>query len=42
MVLSWLPIYPSISDTIAWKRKPPLCHPARSVAQWRDLLCALT
>ena len=20
-----------------WKRRPPLCHPDRSVAQWRDL-----
>jgi hypothetical protein len=20
-----------------WKRYPPLCHPDRSVAQWRDL-----
>jgi hypothetical protein len=20
-------LYPSISDNIAWKRKPPLCHP---------------
>jgi len=20
-----------------WKHRPPLCHPDRSVAQWRDL-----
>jgi hypothetical protein len=20
-----------------WKRRPPLCHPDRSVAKWRDL-----
>jgi hypothetical protein len=20
-----------------WKRRPPLCHPDRSVAEWRDL-----
>ena len=20
-----------------WKRRPPLCHPDRSEAQWRDL-----
>jgi hypothetical protein len=21
----------------SWKRRPPLCHPDRSVAKWRDL-----
>jgi hypothetical protein len=31
-------LFPSIplTDT-SWKRRPPLCHPDRSVAQWRDL-----
>ena len=24
----------------AWKRHPPLCHPDRSAAEWRDLQCA--
>ena len=24
-------------QTLIWKRCPPLCHPDRSVAQWRDL-----
>jgi hypothetical protein len=29
--------YPSISDTIAWKRKPPLCIPsAQQVARLRS------
>jgi hypothetical protein len=39
--LRWF--YPSISDNMAWKRKPPLCHPdpdflPRSTGQGR--VCA--
>jgi hypothetical protein len=25
------------SNHFPWKRRPPLCHPDRSAAQWRDL-----
>jgi hypothetical protein len=25
------------SPDAQWKRRPPLCHPDRSEAQWRDL-----
>jgi hypothetical protein len=33
------PAVPSILLTnVRWKRYPPLCHPGRSVAKWRDLL----
>jgi hypothetical protein len=32
------PAVPSLhSPEALWKRRPPLCHPDRSVAQWRDL-----
>jgi hypothetical protein len=35
-------IYPSISDTIAWKRKPPLCHPERTQISYFTALPAAT
>jgi hypothetical protein len=30
-------LFPPITNDLREKRHPPLCHPDRSVAQWRDL-----
>jgi hypothetical protein len=36
------PLYRSISDNIAWKRNPPLCHPERTQISYFTALPAAT
>jgi hypothetical protein len=41
-VAGGFPLYRSISDNIAWKRNPPLCHPERTQISYFTALPAAT